>query len=141
MTRVLSGAALLVVAAAVVWLAPTFLFVVVAEGLLLLAFSEYAALARAAGTPVPDTMSGAAAALVAASFARNPFGAIPWMSLDAVLMASLVVLSMATLMRWNEELDALSLSSAALLPTLYLGLPIGAMIATRDTFGREGLAL
>ena len=53
MTRVLSGAALIAFALAIVWLAPPALFFVVAEALLLLAFIEYCRLADAAGLPVP----------------------------------------------------------------------------------------
>ena len=52
MTRVLSGAALVVVAVSVVWLAPPALFFAVAEILLLLAFIEYRRLAEAVGLPV-----------------------------------------------------------------------------------------
>jgi phosphatidate cytidylyltransferase len=141
MTRVLSGAVLLAVAVVVVWFAPSLLFFVVAEALLLLAFSEYAGLARASGTPVPDSIAGIAAALTCAAFARTPFGGVPWLSLDAILMAAFVAMGMQTLTRWSEEADALSLVSTALLPVLYLGLPIGAMVSIRETHGREALAL
>ena len=41
MTRVLSGAVLIVFAIAVVWFAPSSVFFVVAEGLLVIAFVEY----------------------------------------------------------------------------------------------------
>ena len=63
MTRVLSGAALLVFAIAVVWFAPAPLFFVVAEVLLLLAFIEYLRLCRAVGFEVPAVTSGAATLL------------------------------------------------------------------------------
>ena len=141
MTRVLSGAVLLAVAAGAVWFAPALLFFLVAEGLLLLAFTEYAGLARASGAPVPDSLAGAATALTCAAFARVPFGSIPWVSLDVVLMAALVALAMVTLTRWSDGSDALALVAAAVFPALYLGLPIGAMVAIRGTHGREALAL
>ena len=141
MTRVVSGAALLALAVAVVWFAPALLFVLVAETLLLLAFTEYAGLARASGTPVPDTMAGLAAALTCAAFARSLVGGVPWLSLDVILMVAFIALAMLTLTRWSDGTDALALVSAAALPTLYLGLPIGAMIAIRETHGREALAL
>jgi phosphatidate cytidylyltransferase len=141
MTRVLSGVVLLAFAAGAVWFAPALLFFLIAEGLLLLAVTEYAALARASGTPVPDSVAGAAAALTCAAFARGVFGSIPWVSLDVVLMAALVALSMTTLTRWTGGADALALAAAAVFPALYLGLPIGAMVAIRETHGREALAL
>ncbi len=141
MTRVVSGAVLLALAVAVVWFAPTLLFFFVAEALLLLAFVEYASLARASGTPVPDTLSGAAAALTCAAFARLTFGSVPWLSLDAILMGALIALGMMTLTVWGGGHDALALVSAAAFPALYLGLPIGAMVAIRESHGRQALAL
>ena len=53
MTRVLSGAVLLVIAVAAVWFSPGWLFFLIAEGLLLLAFVEYANLSAAVGLPIP----------------------------------------------------------------------------------------
>ena len=55
MTRVLSGAVLLAFAVAVVWLAPAAVFFGVAELLLVLAFVEYAALARQRTTRAGDS--------------------------------------------------------------------------------------
>jgi len=141
MTRVLSGAVLLALAAGMVWFAPAILFFLVAEALLLLAFTEYASLARASGIAVSDSLAGAAAALTCASFARVVFGNIPWASLDVVLMAALIALAMTTLTQWSEGSDALAIAAAAVFPTLYLGLPIGAMVAIRESHGREALAL
>jgi phosphatidate cytidylyltransferase len=141
MTRVLSGAVLLALAIGAVWFAPAILFFLIAEALLLLAFTEYTALARASGSPVPDSMAGAAAALTCAAFARTVFGSIPWLSLDIVLMAAVVALAMSTMTRWAGGSDALALTAVAVFPALYLGLPIGAMVAIRETHGREALAL
>jgi phosphatidate cytidylyltransferase len=141
MTRVLSGAGLLVFAVAVVWFAPGLLFFLCAEGLLLLAFTEYAGLAEATGLRVPTTVAGVAAALTCASFSRLMFGGLPWVSLDLVLMLALVTLGSMTLTAWRGGSDALALAAAAMLPMLYLGLPVGAMVAIRETHGREALAL
>src|SRR5205085_8865148 len=55
-TRVLSGAVLLIIAVAVVWFAPATLFVIIAEGLLVLACREFVDLARARGLHVPMTL-------------------------------------------------------------------------------------
>jgi len=143
MTRVLSGAVLLALTVAVVWFAPAAVFVIVGEAILLLAFAEYAAIARASGIVIPETLSALAAALTAASFSRLTFSA-SWISLDLVLLATLVVVGAATVARWRGGSDhggALSLAAAAVFPSLYLGLSLGSMIAVREVEGREALFL
>jgi phosphatidate cytidylyltransferase len=140
-TRVLSGAVLLTFAIAVVWFAPAWLFLAVAELLLALAMSEYAGLASASGCPVPPVPSGVAAMLVAAAFARFAFGGLAAAPIDVVLMSALVALGVLTLGSWRGGPDALARAAASLFPSLYLGLPIGAMIAIRETRSREALFL
>ena len=140
MTRVLSGAALLAFAVAVVWFAPARIFFLVAEGLLLLSFGEYATLARSGGLAIPELPAALGAALTAAAFSRAAFS-ISWLSLDIVLLGALVVIGAATLRRWRAGTDALALAAAALFPCLYLGLPYGAMIAIREIDGPAALFL
>ena len=140
MTRVLSGAVLIAIAIAVVWFAPSFLFFVVAEVLLVLAFVEYARMAAACGLPIPAVASGAATMLV-------PIGVMPIyvadaaVGLDAILMSAFVVLAALTLTTWRGDRDAIGRASAAVFPMLYLGLPIGAMAALRALRGRQALFL
>src|SRR5262249_8335480 len=69
-TRVLSGAVLLVIAVAVVWLASGLIFFFFAEILLVLACAEYAALAKANGVALPAAPAGVAAMLTTAAFTR-----------------------------------------------------------------------
>jgi len=141
MTRVLSGAVLLLLAIGLVWFAPARVFFVAAEVLLIVAFVEYAALARASDLPVPRLPAGAAAALTGAAFARVTRGDISWAPLDVVLLSAFVVLGALTIAQWREGRNALGLASASMFPSLYLGLPIGAMIAIREAHGREALFL
>src|SRR4051812_5687376 len=141
MTRVLSGAVLLAFAIAIVWFAPALLFFIVAEVLLVLAFVEYTTLARESGVPIPAVPAGAAALLAGAPFARLAFGGFFWAPIDVVLMTALVALGALALTHWRGDGHALGLASASIFPSLYLGLPIGAMIAIRETRGREGLFL
>ena len=140
MTRALSGAVLLLLAVALVWFAPGALFFAVAEGLLLIAFGEYAALARASGVPIPEAPAAVAAAITCAAFSPLTFG-IPWVALDVALMSALVTLGALTLVHWRGGSDALAMVSAAIFPSLYLGLPTGAIIAIRETHGRAVLFL
>jgi phosphatidate cytidylyltransferase len=135
-TRVVSGAVLLLFAIAVVWFSPPPVFLAVAELLLVLGLIEFMALAKASGLPVPAIPSGVAAMLTCAAFSRSFPG-----PLDAVLMSSFVALGALTLTAWNGGRDALGLASASLLPIFYLGLPLGAMVAIRETRGPNALFL
>ena len=150
MTRVLSGAVLLALAVAVVWFATAVMFLAAAELLLVLGFVEYVTLARASGLPVPAIPSGVAAMLTCGVFAAGSRPA----PIDVVLMSALVALGALTLVTWSGGpvqragcggdrggRDAIGLAAASLFPSLYLGLPLGAMIAIRETRGREALFL
>jgi len=144
-TRVLSGAALVLVAVAVVWFAPSPLFLAAAEILLILAFVEYANLARAVDLPVPAVASGAASVIVSLGIASTHWigGTLvdTAVALDAVLMSAFVMLAAIALTSWTGGRDALGRASAAIFPVLYLGLPIGALIAVREMRGPQGVFL
>jgi phosphatidate cytidylyltransferase len=118
-------------AVAVVWFAPGPVFFFVAEALLLLAFREYVLLARASGLRVPAVAAGAAAALTCGAFSRI-FVTAP---LDVVLMAALVALAGSRWPAGGRDRRG-RVGGRADLSSLYLGLPIGAMIAIREGHGR-----
>ncbi len=143
MTRVLSGAALLMIAIAAVWFASAPFFFAAAIALLLLGVSELVAMARAAGLPLPAATSAVAAALTAASFSTATANAAGTarLTLDTVLLVAVVALGTITLISWKGSRDALPRAAAALFPALYLGLPIGAMLAIREAHGRQALFL
>jgi phosphatidate cytidylyltransferase len=142
-TRVWSGVALVVVTIAVVWFAPAPLFFVVAEALLLLAFIEYSRLSSAVGYPLPAVASGVATLLtsVGVTSTRWGLGSHTGAPLDAILMSAFVALAAMALTTWRGDRDGLGRVSAAVFPLLYLGLPIGALIAIRGMRGPEGLFL
>ena len=140
-TRILSGAVLVVLAVAGVWYAPAWLFLLIAVGLVVLGCHEYQTLARASGLEIPLVTSSLAAALTCASFARVAFagwGAIP---LDLVLMTAVVAVGALSLSSWSGGGDAVATVSAALFPCFYLGLPLGALLAIRESRGPEPLFL
>jgi phosphatidate cytidylyltransferase len=139
-TRVLSGAVLLAVAVSVVWFAPPPAFLLVAEFLLILACHEYAGLARASGLDVP-TLSTLAAVLTCASFASVSLRGFTSPPLDAALVLTLLPLGVWSLSRWKGGRDALAGISAAVFPVVYIGVPIGAMVAIREMRGPAGLFL
>ena len=145
MTRILSGAVLIAIAVAVVWFAPPVLFFVVAEILLILAFVEYAALAAGCGLPIPTTASGvatiAASIGVTSSFWVGDQIMSNAIALDAALLSAFVVLAALSLPAWQGGRDALGRAAASVFPMLYIGMPIGAMVALRTLRGREALFL
>lgn len=141
MTRVVSGAVLAVLMLAIVWFAPASLFLVVAEVLVVLACREYGALAAASGVPVPIAISTTSAMLTAAAFAPIALRALFWAPVDTVLMTSLVAAGSVALVRWRGDRDAIAHVASALLPALYIGLPIGALVAARELWGREVVLL
>lgn len=139
-TRTLSGAVLIALAVGVVWYAPAWLFLLVGELLVVLACYEYGTLARASRLPVPLVLSTLAAAAACASFSR----ALPGMTtlpLDLALLTAMVAIGAVSLARWSGGGDAIASVSAALTPILYLGLPLGAMIAIRESRGPDALFL
>lgn len=141
MTRVLSGAVLIVLAVAAVWLSPSWLFLLVAEVLVVLACHEFAGLVRASELPFPAVVATAAAALTCAAFSRDLFGGTTGLSLDLVLMTAFVGLGALSLGSWRGGRDAVASAAVSLLPVLYFGLPIGAMVAIRESAGPQGLFL
>jgi len=144
-TRVLSGAALLVFAIAVVWFAPAPLFFVVAEVLLLLAFIEYLRLCRAVGFEVPAVTSGAATLLASIGITStlwiNDVATEHAVLLDVIMLSTFVVLASVALASWRGDREVLGRTAASMFPLLYLGLPIGTLISIRSTRGPQGLFL
>ena len=141
MTRVLSGAVLLVIAVAVVWFAPDALFLLVAELLLVLACREYVGLARATRLHVPAVLSTVATAVTCATFTRLVANWPLSISLDVVLLASFLTIGAYELLAWRPGTDAVASVAAAVLPLLYLGVPLGSMVAIRELRGPQVLFL
>jgi phosphatidate cytidylyltransferase len=140
-TRVLSGAVLLAVAVAVVWLAAAGPFLIVAELLLVLACYEYVALARASKLQMPAILPTIAAAAVCSTFSRIVADWPLLLTLDLVLLVSFLMIAGYETIAWRPGTDAVGSAAAALLPLLYLGLPIGSMVALRELRGPEVLFL
>jgi len=135
MTRVVSGAVLIAFAVAVVWYASSLVFLIVAAVLVGLGVNELVVLARASELNVAYWP-----ALVAALLVLLSVGA-PGHPLEVALMTALVGLGLATLGSWRGDSQALATAAAALFPALYLGLPIGALVAVRVLRGPRGLFL
>ncbi len=139
MTRVLSGAVLIALAVAIVWLAPNPIFEAVAVAALFTATEELIALFRAGGIQVPHwpTVVAALVTLTAFSEVLGDRG----LPLEAILMVVLLALALIALASWRGGVDALTTISASILPLLYLALPIGAIVSIRESAGPEPLFL
>jgi len=135
MTRVLSALVLLPIVVGTVWFLPPMATLVLALVAAAIAFVEYAAIAAALETRVPRILSGTA---VLAACAALGSGAIP---LDVVLLTSLITIGALAVGAGRPGPGVLRGTAAAVLPILYIGLPLGALAAVRALGGREALLL
>jgi phosphatidate cytidylyltransferase len=135
MTRVLSGAVLIAFAVAVVWYASSLIFLIVAAVLVGLGVNELVVLARASQLNVAFWPALVPALLVFVSVGT------PAHLLEVALMSALVALGLVTLGSWRGDPHALATAAASLFPSLYLGLPVGALVAVRETGGPPALFL
>ena len=133
MARVLSALALLPLVIGTIWFLPPLATLVLAEVVLLLAFREYAALATAFGASLSRgvTVVGVAATAAAVAFDATV----------VVLMASGLTIGIVSLATGRRGSQMLLDVASSLFPILYLGLPIGAVVAVRTSAGREAVLL
>ena len=133
MARVLSALALLPLVIGTIWFLPPLATLVLAEVVLFLAFREYAALATAYGASLSRGVSvvGVAATAVAVVFDVTL----------VVLMASGLTIGIVNLAAGRRGSQTLLDVASSLFPLLYLGLPIGALVAVRASAGREAVVL
>jgi phosphatidate cytidylyltransferase len=135
MTRVLSALVLLAIVIGAVWLLPpmaTLALALVASGL---AFIEYAALAAALGAHIPQAVSGTA---VLAACAAAGGGYVP---VEIVLMTATITVGALAVGSGQPGPAILRDVSAALLPIVYIGLPLGALAAVHLVGGRSAVLL
>ncbi len=134
MLRILTGLVLIVVFFCGIWFLPPWLLLVVAEGVLLLAFVEYARLAESLGARVPRVASAAAAMATCAAVGLG----VP---LELPLVAALVGLSGIVVASRAPAPGVLGDIAAAVFPAIYLGLPLGTFVALHALAGREAVLL
>ena len=137
MTRVISGALLVALAVVIVWFAPPLVFFLAAEGLLLLAAVEYAGLSRAVPAIVPTWLAAGCAALTCAGVWSGAGSG----HVLAALLVAFAVMGSISLVRWNGGPEALASVATAAFSSIYLGLPIGALVLIRAEQGAAGLFL
>jgi phosphatidate cytidylyltransferase len=143
-TRVISGALLLVVVVAALWLLPPIYLLGLALIVVVLAFREYADLAARAGVRVSRPAAGMATVVACVAVA------IPGLPVEAALAGTtlaLAAVSLATAMSnttakpGDESGAALQAAAISAFAPLYIGVPMGLLAATRWTLGREATLL
>lgn len=138
MTRVISGAVLLVAVLAALWFLSPIYLLGVALIVALLAFREYVDIAARAGARVSRPAGGMATGLTCVAVG------IPGLPVEVALvgttlgLAAVVLASAAAGKQGGEALRDAAVSAFA---PLYLGLPLGMLAATRWTLGREATLL
>jgi phosphatidate cytidylyltransferase len=130
--RVLSGVTLIAFAIAVVWSNQRIVFEAVAFLLLFGAGWELVSLFRAGGIAVPRWPATIASLVTLTTFSGILSANTVVPTTDAVLMVVLMGLALVAMRRWRGGADALTIISASLFPSLYVALPIGAMMAIRE---------
>lgn len=140
MTRVLSGAILIAIAIGVVWFAPPWIFQIIAALVTVAAVSEVVQLAHASGLMVAKIPAFAAALVALSAVSPVPAESVR-IPLDAMLMVASVAVGLVMLGAWSGGGTALASTSAALFPTLYVALPIGALSVIRAMDGPAALFL
>ncbi|MBI1872510.1 MAG: phosphatidate cytidylyltransferase, partial [Acidobacteria bacterium] len=134
MSRVLSGFALIVIFGACLWYLPTPALFAIAEIVLVAAFVELASLFEQAGVAVPRTASGTVACAMCAAIAW------PGLRLEPVLIGGVLLLSIIALAAGPGP-ATIPRFGAGLVPALYLGLPLGSLVAVHRSFGRDAVLL
>ena len=135
MIRLMSGAALAAIVLALVWWLPSAALLPVVLGVAALAFAEYARIADRIGARVPWWPTLAATLGVCAMV---PF---PWVAVESVLAAALVVTACAVLLSQRAGTSLLTDSAAAMLAPVYLGLPLGSLVGVHAMSGRVAVIL
>lgn len=135
MIRILSALVLLAVVVGTVWFLPPVATLVLASAAAGLAFLEYARLAEALGARIPRAVAGAAVVGVCVAV-----GSV-WLPLDVVLLSAVIAIGALAVAAARPGPEVLRDTAAALLPILYIGLPLGSLAAVRLIGGREAVLL
>jgi phosphatidate cytidylyltransferase len=133
MTRVLSGVALAAAAVAAIWFLTPVALLGVALAVAALAFAEYARIVAAIGADVPWWTT---LVLTLVTCAMVPF---PW--IDPAVLIVLALISAAANVLLSDRVGSATLldTAAAVLAPVYLGLPLGALVAISAVAGREAV--
>jgi phosphatidate cytidylyltransferase len=135
MTRVISGVVLGAAALALIWYLDSTALLGVALAVAALAFNEYERIVDAIGAKLPYWTT-LVTTLVAC--AMVPF---QWLDIQSVLAASLLLIALNVLASERTGAPLLTDTAAAILATIYIGLPLGSLVGVHAIAGREAVLL
>jgi phosphatidate cytidylyltransferase len=135
MSRVLSALILLPVVLGTIWFLPPIATLVLAAIVLVPAFFEFAALAERLGLAMPRALGLVVTLSAFLAIARGGAG------LEAVLMTAVLVAGAGAIARGGIAQSTLGEVATFLFTPLYLGLPLGAIVAVRTQSGAPAALL
>jgi phosphatidate cytidylyltransferase len=135
MTRLLSGVAMAASGFALVWFLPWMPLLGVTMTLAALGFLEYARLARAIDAEVPTVPT------LVATLAACAGMALPWVYLPSLFGVVLVGLAVSLMTSGRHGAPLFHGAAAAMLAPVYIGLPLGSLVAIHQLAGREGVVM
>ena len=133
MVRLLSGLALAgVVVALIWWLSPAGL-TLVAVLVAAIAVTEYAHIAAAFGSRIPywPTLAATIVACVTIPF--------PWVTIESTLGVTLLIVALVVLASSRTGAQLVTDAGLAMLAPVYIGMPLGSLVAVHATAGREAV--
>jgi len=128
MTRVLSGAVLIAIVVTIVWWTPPPVFYAAAAIVAYLALREYLIMAGALGLQPPGMLTWTLTLVLCTGVALR------LANLELVMATAFIAIASAALVRGVDR-GALANVAAAILPGIYIGVPIGALVAMRIARG------
>jgi phosphatidate cytidylyltransferase len=134
MTRVLSAVAMLAIVVGTVWWLPSWATLGLAELVVLLALVEYVDLAERAGAPAPKGLVVVAGLAICAAVARDA-------AVVTVLMAATVAVGAAAVGKPRGRASGGWTYAAGVFGPLYVGLPLGTLVAIHAERGAETVLL
>lgn len=135
MTRLLSGLLLAGGFLALVWFATSLVLLLAALAVAMLAFQEYSRLVRAIGAVVPRWPT------LVATLGATAMVPFPWVPIESVLGFALVLTAVGIMASNRSGATTLHDASAAMLAPVYIGLPLGSLVAIHGLAGRNAVLL
>jgi phosphatidate cytidylyltransferase len=135
MTRLVSGLALAGGAVALIWWLSPAALTVVAVVVAGIAFTEYAQIVSTIGSRLPYWPS-LAATLVACVMIP-----CPWTTIESVLGVALLAIAFAVLIADRTGPQLVSDAALGILAPVYIGIPLGSLVAVHTMGGREAVLL
>jgi phosphatidate cytidylyltransferase len=134
MLRLLSALVLLPIVLGVIWYTPPFGTWLLGGVVLVLAFLEYAALARQLSPAMPTAAAGAATLTVYAAIVLD----VP---VEQVVACCAIAIGLLAVARGRPDEDVLRGVAVATFPALYLGAGLGVSLLVRDEWGVKALLI